>query len=183
MKIRLLMLPLMMFGATVAKAQLVPVIDHPEVPTIEPLKLSGPRVGFSYLNRVPEELNTRIQDAFGKDTRLSPFVSQFGWQFEWRYFETPGGDAGVLELIPMIGGLDQGIVIPSLNTLVGYRHSSGFEVGFGPNITMVQTGFVFACGYNFHNGYMNFPVNLALVPGRDATRISLTFGFNSRSRN
>lgn len=173
----------MMILSVQAVAQITPVIEHPDIPKIEPLKLSGPRVGITYLSSISAQTHTRIQEAFGweEGEKLSPFITQFGWQFEWRYFETPGGDAGVLEVIPMVGGFEQSLFLPSLNTLVGYRSKSGFEVGFGPNINLVQSGFVFAVGYNIQNGYMNFPLNLAFIPGKEGARIAITVGFNSRS--
>jgi hypothetical protein len=65
--------------------------------------------------------------------------------------------------------------------LVGYRNHDGWEFGCGPNLSLVGTGFVIAGGYTFKNGYMNFPVNLAIIPGKENTRISLLIGWNKRS--
>lgn len=163
----------------IVSAQITPVIEHNDIPTIEPLRLSGPRVGVTYINQP-----TKVQvDGFGLDSGMTvnPLVSQFGWQFEWKYFETANGSAGLFEFIPLIGGLDQGMFIPSANMLVGYRTPEGWEIGFGPNLSLVGTGFIIAGGYTFKSGYMNFPVNVGIIPGKENTRISILIGWNKRS--
>ena len=35
----------------------------------------------------------------------------------------------------LLGGLEQGLAIPSLNWMVGLRTSEGAEFGIGPNLT------------------------------------------------
>ena len=146
-----------------------------DVPIIKPLQLDGPRVGVTMLNS--QYYNRNVNDSLG----VGPIISQFGWQFEWKYFETAGGSAGLFEFIPMIGGLDQGLFIPSANALVGFRTGKGWEIGCGPNVSVVGTGFVIAAGYTFKSGYMNFPVNFAITPGKNQTRFSILIGWNERS--
>lgn len=171
-------LMLVVICSSLAFGQTEPIIDHNYVPSIKPLKLNGPRVGVTFLNQ-PANIKA---DGFGLDSGVSvgQIVSQFGWQFEWKYFETDGGSAGLVEFIPLIGGLDQGLFIPSANVLVGFRTGDGWEIGCGPNVSLVGTGFVVAGGYTFKSGYMNFPVNLAIIPGKETTRISLLVGWNKR---
>jgi len=161
-------------------AQQIPVIEDRETAIIKPLRLSGPRVGVTY---APSLTSSNYGDSFGDSsfTFNSPFISQFGWQFEWKYFETMGGSAGLFEIIPLIGGLEQGIIVPSMNLLVGYRDAGGFELGAGPNLNLISPGFVVAVGYTIQSKHMNFPINFAVTPNRDGTRFSLLFGFTKRS--
>ncbi len=44
-----------------------------------PLQLSGPRIG---LTAIGGELAKTLKDEFD----AFPLITQFGWQFEWRYF-------------------------------------------------------------------------------------------------
>jgi hypothetical protein len=156
------------------------VIRDDTTPFIEPLNLDGPRIGLSYASGYNL---AAIREFMGDSTfSLDPFLTLFGWQFEWRYFQTANGDAGLIEFIPMIAGFDQGLILPSANILVGYRTRNGFEIGCGPNLSLAGGGMVFAIGNNFTNGHVNFPVNLAIVRGRDTVRLAFTFGFNKRSR-
>jgi hypothetical protein len=40
----------------------------------------------------------------------------------------------------------------------------------------------FAAGVTFRSGILNVPVNVAVVPSKDGTRISMLTGFNMRGR-
>lgn len=157
-----------------------PVVPGPVVPGDEGIggvvSLSGPRIGFTVLTggaaaRAREEL-----------PGLNPFLTQFGWQFETRIFRLPNGTAGLFEFVPLIGGLEQSKFIPSLNALIGIRGPKGFEFGIGPNLTPVSANVALAVGTSFRSGGVNFPLNLAVVPGNGGVRISLLAGFNSRRR-
>jgi hypothetical protein len=175
---RLILLSLLIQISVFSHAQ--QVISDTTTPYIEPLSLDGPRIGFSFANGY--NLNA-LREFMGDSTfTIDPFLSLFGWQFEWRYFQTANGDAGLIEFIPMIAGLDQGLILPSANILVGYRTKNGFEIGCGPNFSLAGGGMVFAVGNNFTNGHVNFPINLAVIRGKDSIRMALTFGFNKRSR-
>ncbi len=165
---------------SIGYAQEIPVVRDRETPIVEPLRLSGPRVGVTY---VPNISQYNLGETFNDSTlNPSPWVSQFGWQFEWNYFETIGGSAGLFEVIPLIGGLDQGVIIPSLNLLTGYRDASGFEIGAGPNLNMINSGFTLAIGYNIKSKHMNFPLNFAFTRSREGIRTTLLVGFTKRRR-
>lgn len=144
---------------------------YPEIQ--EHIKLGGPRIGFTVIGG---KQVSKLQE----DYDVNPFLTQFGWQFETRMFTTSGGLSGLAEFVPLIGGLEQGKFIPSLNALVGIRSAKGLEFGVGPNVSPTGAGLVFAVGTSFHSQGINFPVNLAVVPGNDGVRFSLLFGFNSR---
>jgi hypothetical protein len=158
-----------------------------EVPTVnnqspddaildETIHLDGPRVGFTVLSGgVLDKARESISD-------LNPFLTQFGWQFENRLFRLPNGLSGLVELVPLVGGLEQGKFIPSVSGLLGIRGAKGFEFGLGPNVTPLGANLVLAVGSSFKSNGINFPVNLAVVPGNGGARISLMLGFNARHR-
>ena len=141
------------------------------------VSLDGPRIGFTYLagDRLLDKARENLPG-------LNPFITQFGWQFETRLFRMPNGLSALAEVVPLVGGLDQGRFIPSLSGLLGLRTSNGFEIGMGPNVTPVGTSVVFALGTSFRSNGINFPVNVAVVPGNGGARISLLLGFNARHR-
>ena len=166
-------------------------------------KYSGPRVGLTYLSAGTSR--TRIAEAFNR-TDITPYISQFGWQFETRIFTLDNGAAGLVEFIPMIGGLEQGLFLPSASGIIGFRAANGVEFGVGPTASLSGFGIVMAAGASFKVGKITFPINVAftpnikkmlpdelvynpntglydLVPGVEANsgfRLSLLIGFNSR---
>ena len=140
------------------------------------VSLDGPRIGFTMLT--PGVLSKAQERLPG----LSPFLTQFGWQFENRLFRLPNGLSGLAEFVPLIGGLEQSRFIPSISGLLGIRGPKGFEVGMGPNVTPMGTSIVLALGASIHSNGINFPINLAVVPGNGGARISLLLGFNARHR-
>ncbi|NVO83651.1 hypothetical protein [Hymenobacter terrestris] len=152
-----------------------PAVPGDELLIDPTVNLSGPRIGFTVLTG-------GAADKAREDFRLNPFLTQFGWQFETRIFRLSSGLAGLVEVVPLIGGLEQGKFIPSLNALVGIRGPKGFEFGLGPNITPAGANIALAIGTSFKVEDVNFPVNLAVVPGNGGVRFSLLLGFNYRRR-
>ena len=154
-----------------------PVVPGDVVLPDDEVHLSGPRLGCTVLTAGP--LDRGRQDL----SDLNPFLTQFGWQFETRLFRLPNGVSGLAEFVPLVGGLEQGKFIPSVSGILGLRGPKGFEFGLGPNLTPLGANIVLALGTSFRtsNG-LNFPVNLAVVPGNGGARISLLFGFNARHR-
>jgi hypothetical protein len=134
--------------------------------------LGGPRIGVTLL--------TGGAAAKADERHIRPFLTQFGWQFETRVFRLPNGTSGLVEVVPLIGGLEQNKFIPSLNALIGIRGPKGFEFGLGPNLTPLSASIALAVGTTYRSHGVNFPVNLAVVPGNGGARISLLLGFNSR---
>jgi hypothetical protein len=109
-------------------------------------------------------------------------VSQFGWQFEKQFFARDSGVTMVTEWIGLLGGLEQSVALPSLSWLVGIRTRDGAEFGIGPNITPAGTALVFATGMTFRTSAVNVPVNVAVVPSKSGTRVSIMTGFSLRRR-
>lgn len=139
----------------------------------EMLRLSGPRVGVTFLSG---EAAVRAEEDFG----VSSAITQFGWQWEKQFFSTEAGIAAVTEWVALAGGLEQGMFLPSLSWLVGLRTAGGAELGVGPNISGAGVGLALASGITLRVGEINFPVNLAVVPSEGGMRVSLLAGFNMR---
>jgi hypothetical protein len=156
-----------------------PTTQHPaqpaEPPAVQPIRLAGPRIGATFIG--PGEARDNLQNRLG----AQPFITQFGWQFETRFFTLSDGSTGVFEFIPLVGGLEQGLFLPSASALVGFRGPEGLEFGFGPNLSLAGPGVVFALGVNFKSQEINFPVNFAVVASPSGARISLLIGFNVRN--
>lgn len=109
--------------------------------------LSGPRVGLTGLSAgIVETLRTDY------DVKVAPLVTQFGWQFEKQFYGRHAGPAAVTEAIVLLGGLEQGVVLPSLSWLVGIRSPGGTEFGVGPNVTPVGVAMAFAAGKTYRAG-------------------------------
>jgi len=112
--------------------------------------LSGPRVGLTIISN--GGLKDGIEEVFGVSTNL---ITQFGYQFEKQIM----GDesvAGLVEGILLIGGLEQGLFLPSLSGMFGARFASGaaLVIGFGKSISA---------------GKLNIPSKFAWVPSVNRT--------------
>jgi hypothetical protein len=138
------------------------------------LDLSGPRFGLTMLS--PGNV-----DALKKEhINVRPMISQFGWQFERRFYSKQDGMTALTEWVPLISGLEQGVVLPSLNWLVGVRTSTGAEFGIGPNITPLGVGLVIAAGVTVRSGALNIPLNFAIASSKSGSRVTIMTGFNIR---
>jgi len=153
-------------------------------------KLAGPRIGFTILTHGSSSdfINDRAEDNKGvyiEDQKMA-FISQYGWQWESRFAD--GGEVtGIVEWIALVGGMEKGLFLPSVSSLVGLRSEYGYEFAAGPNISLSGFSMVISAGYNFKFGNLNVPVNLAFVPGKSGAwgnenptgaSISLMAGFN-----
>jgi hypothetical protein len=106
--------------------------------------------------------------------KVNPVISQFGWQFESRIFTLKDGSTGLVEFVPMIGGLEQGLFLPSATGILGYRTAHGFELGMGPTLSLGGPGLVFAAGASYKTGKVTFPVNLVFSPSIARTSLPTT---------
>ena len=163
---------------------IVPAISMAQVssckdkPPIE-VSLSGPRFGVTYLSpgivrALRDSLNPNYNE---KARRLNAVTTQFGFQFERQFAVADCGPSVLTEAVFLVGGLEQGFVIPSGSFLVGLRMPRGAEFGVGPNISPAGAALAVAGGKTIHYGYLDFPVTVAVVPGRSGARISLLTGF------
>ncbi|NOZ47676.1 MAG: hypothetical protein GXO79_12980 [Chlorobi bacterium] len=142
---------------------------------VPPVHLEGPRVGFTFISG-------KLADNLKKDYDINPVITQFGWQFETRFFSLENGTSGLVEGVVLIGGMEQSKLLPSGSLLVGLRNSQGIEFGFGPNLSLSGIAYVFAFGYTASSKYINFPINFAIVPSKDGVRFSILAGFNARRK-
>ena len=147
-------------------------------------RLNGPRLGLTYV------LNNKALDRDGtikkdlEEAGMGSLLSQFGWHFEWLVAPQGGGPAFVTELIPFLGGVEYGSVIPSLSIVLGIRLPNGFEFGMGPNVMTtfdpdnpVIPNLVVALGQTFTYGDVCIPINLALTTSKGGNRVSFIFGY------
>ena len=164
---------ILVVASSAAYAQVVGQSQRPP----ETMSLSGPRAGITYL--IPGVVEQIRQD-YNRD--LNPVVSQFGWQFEKRFMSSDTGATAVTEWVVLFGGIDQGVVIPSLTWLLGMRTVGGIEVAAGPNISPAGTGVALAAGVTMRAGNLNVPFNVAVVPSENGPRFSFLLGFNAKRR-
>ena len=140
-------------------------------PAARTLSLAGPRVGMKFLSDgVVDKLHERHVD-------VGQNISQFGWQFERQFYSKDIGVTALNEWVFLLGGLDQGVAIPSMNWLVGLRTREGAEFGIGPNVTPAGVALAVAAGVTFRAGIVNVPMTIAAVPSKYGTRISILTGF------
>jgi hypothetical protein len=100
------------------------------------LNLNGPRMGLTVLTGETANMVSRKTDDGGYDGY--PVMFQFGYQFEKQYLNE-GNFQALFEFIPMLTGMDQGRVIPSMSILNGFRDNrKGWEFAFGPVIFPVK---------------------------------------------
>jgi hypothetical protein len=97
---------------------------------------SGPRIAFTYYFGDVAKILQQPRSEGGFD--MYPAMFQFGWQQEIRYLSS-GNFSGLVEILPMIGGLECGKFIPSLTFMNGFRMGKGnWEIAFGPSIKVFQ---------------------------------------------
>ena len=101
------------------------------LPNEDRVNLSGPRMGMALFTGKSASRLKESEATGGFD--LSPTMFQFGYQMEVQYLGQ-GDFQALAEFLPMISGIDQGKVIPSLTILNGLRQNKyGFELAFGPS--------------------------------------------------
>ncbi len=164
-------------GAALLTAGLCsPAMSQTLPPYAKTANLSGPRFGLTLLaDGVIKKLDER-------DIHVGPHISQFGWQFEKQFYTRGSGVTMVTEWVALVGGLEQSVALPSLSWMVGARTRDGAEFGIGPNITPAGTALVLATGITFRAGAFNVPVNVAVVPSKSGSRVSVMSGFSLRHR-
>jgi len=143
-------------------------------PRAQWLDLAGPRFGVTVLS---DGVVAKLAE---REIRVNSAVSQFGWQWERQFFSGENNVTAVSEWVALLGGLDQGVVLPSLSWLVGVRTKEGVEFGVGPNATPAGVALAIAAGITIRAGSFNVPMNLAVVPTKAGVRVSMLSGFTLR---
>jgi hypothetical protein len=139
--------------------------------------LSGPQLGFTFGGgSVYRTL---------RDNGMGPVISQFGWHFERQIVPLGAGPQLVTEAIPLVGGVEYGKLVPSLNLALGVRLPSGLEFGLGPSFSVtghagLSKGLVAAVGKTIDYGGVNIPLNLAVSLNQKGTRVTVLAGYAIR---
>lgn len=152
-----------------SNANYLPWMSNPnDPPVVKPYKKGGPRLGCTYIGE---------GDAAKKITDMGkyPFVSQIGWELEARLFRSNGGLDAVLEFNFLLAGMEQGMVLPSGNILLGLRGKEGLELAVGPNFSLSGLGMEFQIGSSLQWKDMNFPVSLSFVPSVRKTETTYSY--------
>ena len=173
---RAAVLTMFMLGVALpVAAQTENVINPP--PPVRSVNLSGPRFGFTSLSQgIVDKLQQEHDITVRSGSRNSAGSSRNSSTAR------AGGIAAVNEFVVLLGGLEQGVALPSLSWMVGLRSPTGLEFGIGPNITPAGVALAVAGGVTFRSGSLNVPVTFAVVPSKDGMRVSMLTGFNFRGR-
>jgi hypothetical protein len=103
-------------------------------PEEEKVNLNGPRMGIALFTKTNAEILKGATNQGGFD--MYPAAFQFGYQMEVQYIGQ-GNFQALVEFLPMVTGLDQGKIIPSLTILNGLRENRlGVELAFGPTFIL-----------------------------------------------
>ena len=169
-------LPMVLMAALVFLPAADALAQTPVPPRVtRTVDMAGPRFGLTMLSQGAVDLL-----AEKKNITVRPLISQFGWQFEKRFYTNDQGITLLSEWVPLITGLEQGVALPSLNWLVGMRGASGTEFGIGPNITPLGVGLVVAGGVTVRSGALHVPLTFAVATSKSGARVSILTGFNLR---
>ena len=142
-------------------------------------KLAGPRVGVtmvqagslaSILRKDVSLFSDDIrEDWTGSTGKYGAVMSQYGWQWESRFADSGGDVVGLVEWIALVGGMEKGMFLPSVSSMVGLRTASGFEFAAGPNLSLGGIAMVIGIGKTLKFGKLNVPLNIAYVPSMNKT--------------
>lgn len=96
------------------------------------VSLNGPRMGAAL---VTGDFAAAIQAPTDEGGYGGyPVLSQLGYQYEVQYL-TAGNFNALVEFLPIVSGLEQGLFIPSIVFMNGFRFGKGnWEIAFGPSV-------------------------------------------------
>ncbi len=110
-------------------------------PYYQRLNLSGPRMGYTFFSGTAAQILKAPTNEGGFN--INPYMFQMGYQFEKQYL-SEGKWQALVEFLPMISGVDQGLFIPSITVLNGIRNNAnGLEFAIGPSINVVRRAEMF----------------------------------------
>ena len=130
---------------------------------------SGPRIGVGVLTGSFYEFANRSESQGGLD--IVPAISMIGYQLEAQYVGT-GNFSALAEFIFNISGLEQGVFLPTLSILNGFRFGqAGWEFAFGPGFTLSRTseGF-FDTGGHYGDADAYISTHDVSFPGENANQ-------------
>jgi TolB-like protein len=110
-------------------------------PYYQRLNLSGPRMGYTFFTGTAANILNAPTNRGGFN--VNPQFFQMGYQFEKQYL-SEGKWQALVEIIPLISGVDQGLFIPSLTVMNGIRSNvNGLEFAIGPSINVMRRAEMF----------------------------------------
>lgn len=139
--------------------------------------LGGPRLGVTFVTGDGNLSKELSQHGFGR------MLSQFGWHFEYQVIPEGGGPQFVIQLIPLISGVEYSKIFPTATLAIGVRLPNGIEFGMGPNVLLAGTprsALTVAVGKSFNYGGVSIPVNVAVTTNPEGQRVSLIVGYAIR---
>ncbi|MGD0727649.1 MAG: hypothetical protein ABSB63_19025 [Spirochaetia bacterium] len=133
----------------------------------------GPRLGISAVVQEPSEFNDNVQSLLHDSSRdYFPVYSEMGIQAQQLF--PLGGTRSYLtfQQTLLLGGLDQGMPLPSAYMTLGYRLPFGLALGLGPYITVAAPdgaprfalALVYEVGWNFSLPGFTIPLTFIFVP-------------------
>jgi hypothetical protein len=141
-------------------------------------KLAGPKLGITFvqsgalasiLRKDVSMFSDEVrQEWIGSTGKYGAIMSQYGWQWETR-FSDGGNVTGIVEWIALVGGMEKGMLLPSVSSMVGLRNSKGIEFTVGPELSLGGIAMLIGAGYNFKFGKLNVPVSITYVPSQNRT--------------
>jgi hypothetical protein len=154
--------------------------------------LFGPRLGLTAVIVQPSEFNDEMQAEFpSSDKTYYPFFTQMGIEAQQLVPIGETSHSFAVHEVFLLGGLDQGMAIPSANLVLGFHSSWGVELGLGPFITVLApggrvrlaAGVVYILGYTLPLKGFSLPITFTMVPipSYSNPRLSLITGINFAS--
>ena len=151
--------------------------------------LLGPVVGMTYVVDAQGTLDAKLQEMYpNPDRSYTPFFTQFGVNLEQRLRLGTTRSYFAFQEVFAVGGMDQGIFLPSVSFFLGFRSHRGLQFGLGPNLVVrwaqsepeLATSVTYAVGWSFPFYGAFVPVSLAFsATSEDGNpRIGLISGFN-----
>lgn len=137
--------------------------------------LGGPRLGLTFIpggGNLSKELEKE---------GIRSVISQFGWHFEWQVVPEGGGPQFVVQLVPLVAGVEYGKFLFSATLGLGIRLPSGIEFGLGLNLLLAGQGATTALmatiGKSFNYSGVSIPINLVWVTNPDGNRFGIMVGY------
>jgi hypothetical protein len=115
---------------------------------------SGPRIGYAAAVGTLLEFAARPEIQGGLN--VFPAFSMLGYQFEKQYIGTENF-AALFECIVNVSGLEQGLFIPTVSFMNGFRFGkAGWEIAFGPSIGISKRSIGFFDSKNLYGKGENY---------------------------
>ena len=159
---------------------LIPTISHAkgddtiDLSGEEWTKRKGMRFGYTYANKA--DTSDRLE---------SPHMVSLGFEMQQTMHGGDWLDILYIQNI-MVSGIDQSVLAPSANVLVGFEINEALQLGVGVNGTIYDPSdqehyfhLVTAVGWTQQAGKFSVPIHVAYIPDvKDYYRFAVTTGVN-----